>query len=219
MLVCLTAFTLASLHARPANRSEGTGMPSAHQSSTPLTGLQGAPAITPHLNLAANAASVASGGTANLPTFTADDARAWVTAHMLLAFQQAYGTVTISSVTFLPSEQASQLHAAGGNLNLPVGTPLCFVVLNGTFPGPSPWAGPASLPGSTPTLPAQITYSHTVLGFNGVTGNLLFRSATSSLPAELAAPATPTTTPATPTAGTTPTTNTTPGSGTPPPSN
>ena len=75
-------------------------MPSTHQSNTPPTGPQGAAAITPHLNLAANAASIASGGTATLPTFTADDASAWVTAHMLLAFQEAYGTVTISNVTF-----------------------------------------------------------------------------------------------------------------------
>jgi hypothetical protein len=190
VLVGLTVSTLASPHASPANRSEVTGMPSAHESSTPLTGPRGVPAITPYPNLAANAASVVSGGTATLPTFTADDARAWVTAHMLPTFQQAYGTVTINSVTFLPSEQASQWQATGSNQNLPVGTPLCVVVLDGSFPGPSPRHWPASLRGSAP--PEGIWYSHTVLGFNGVTGNLLFRSATSSLPPALAAAATPT---------------------------
>jgi hypothetical protein len=146
-------------------------MPSAPQSSTLLTGPQGIPSITPHLNLAANAASVASGGIAILPTFTADDARAWVMAHLLPAYQQAYGTMTISSVTFLPCEQASQRQDMGGNLNLPVGTPLCVVVLDGTF---SYYIRP---PESTP--PATCSYS---LGFNGVTGNLLFRSAPSPPP-------------------------------------
>ena len=180
-------------------------MGSAHQSSTPPTGPKGATAITPHLNLAANAASVASSGSATLPTFTADDASAWVTAHFLSAFQQAYGTVTMSSVTFLPSEQASQWQATGGNLNLPVGTPVCFVVLDGSFPGPSPRHWPASLRGSAP--PEGISYSHTVVGFHGITGNLLFRSATSSLPPALASAATPT-------VGSTPTTTATPGTGT-----
>jgi hypothetical protein len=203
VLACLTALTLASLHTVPANRSEVTGMSSAHQSSTPQTGIQGIPAITPHLNLAANAASTASGGTATLPTFTADDASAWVTAHVLPAHQQAYGTVTISSVTFLPYEQASQWQATGGNLNLPAGTPLCVVVLDGSFGLTSPWTH-----SPIPATPA--TYSHAVLVFNGVTGNLLVRSHANSLPPELAAAATPTT-PATPT------TTTTPGTGTPTP--
>ena len=199
VLVGLTARTQARSHASPPNRSEGIGMPSAHQSSTRPTGPQGATAITPHLNLAANAASIASSGTATQPTFTADDASAWVTAHFLPALQQAYGTVTISAVTFAPSEQASHWLELGNNLNLPAGTPVCFVVLDGSFGLIIPWHG---APPATP-----VTYSHTVLVFNGVNGNLLVRSATSSLPAALAAPATPT-------AGTTPTTNTTPGTGT-----
>jgi hypothetical protein len=220
VLVGLTALTLASLHTDPANSSEVSSMPSAQHSSTPQTGVQGMPAITPHLNLAANAASTASGGSATLPTFTADDASAWVMAQLLPAYQ-ATGTVTVRSVTFLPSEQVSQLPNLGGNLGLPAGTPLCVVVLDGTFPDIQPWTGPSSLRGSAP----PVTYSYAIAVFNGVTGNLLGRGVTNSLPAPVAAAATPTTgttpttptTPATPTTGTTPTTTTTPGTGTPTP--
>ena len=202
VLVCLTAFTLASLHADPANSSEVAGHVSANVSSTPQTGFPGAPAITPHLNLAANAASTASGGTATLPTFTADDASAWATAHLLPSYQ-TNGTATIGSVTFVPQEQANQWPNLGLALGLPAGTPVCVVVLDGSFTQTLPSFGGTPPAGGT-TLTR--TYSYTIFGFNGVTGNLLDTSWTNSLPAALAAPATPTT-------------NTTPGSGTSTPSN
>ena len=199
LLVCPTAFTLATLHADPAKSSQVTGMThanSVNDSSTLQSGLQGIPSITPHLNLAANAASVASGVAATLPTFTADDASAWVTANWLPAF---HGTATIGSVTFVPQKQANQWANVGLGLGLPVGAPVCVVVLDGNI------TDPMRLPGVTPPT---TTYSYTILGFNGVTGNLLDRGLTNSLPAALAAPATPTTDTSTPTTGTyTPLTN------------
>jgi hypothetical protein len=187
VLVCVAAFTLASLHTDPAISSQVTGMPhanSANHSSAPTVPYQGATAITPHLNMAANAASTANGGTATLPAFTAADASAWVMSNKY--FYEATGTLTVESVTFLPYEQASQWLSLGFGGVLAV-TPMCVVVLDGNF---------TDTLDSVSTQPA--TYSHVIDVFNAVTGNLMRRALTNSLPA---APATPTT-PATPGTGT-----------------
>jgi hypothetical protein len=196
VLACLTAVTLASLHADPAKSNGVAGMPhgnSAHYSSTPHTSFPGTSAITPHLNLAANAASVSSGGTATLSTFTADDARVWVTAYLLPGYQTS-GTVTIGSVTFVPQEQANQWANLGLALGLPADTPVCVVVLDTHH-------GSFTVPGST----GPATYSYVIFGFNGVTGNFMDTSWTNSLPATLAAAATPTTTTTPGTGASTPT--------------
>jgi hypothetical protein len=158
-----------------------------NDSTAPQTGYPGIPAITPHLNLEVNAAGTASGGTATLPTFTADDASAWVMAHGLRPFK-ATGTMTVRSVTFLCQEQASQLQNPVTTLDQPASTLLCFVVLDGTF------THPMAQQGSNPPL----TYLYAVAVFNGVTGNLVGEILANSLPAALA----------------TPTTSTTPGTGT-----
>jgi hypothetical protein len=191
VLVCLTAFTLASLHADPASGSQVAGHSNgANPSGTPKAEFPGVPAITPHLNLAANAASVASGGTATQPTFTADDASAWVTAHLLPSYQTT-GKATIGSVTFVPQEEANQWQDLGLALGLPAGTPVCIVVLDGTFTHNRQLGAPA---GSSSSL----TYSYLILGFNGLTGNFMDKGWTNSLPAALAAPAAPGTSTSTP---------------------
>jgi hypothetical protein len=171
--------------------SSANGM---NENTAPQTGIQGIPAITPHLNLAANAASTASGGTANLPTFTADDASARVMAHPPL--YTATGTTTIGSVTLLPYAQAAQWLTL--ELGLPAVTPVCVVVLDGSLTDTIPWMGGPPPPGASPTA---LTYSHAIVVFNGVTGNLLTRNLKNSVPAA-------------PTVVTTPTTTATPGTGT-----
>jgi hypothetical protein len=187
VLACLTAFALVLLPADPAQSPGVTSMPYANAANLsclpPSGGLPGMPAITPHLNLAANAASTARGGIATLPTFTAADASAWVMAHLVPAYETT-GTATVRSVTFLPQEQACQWPNLGLDVGLPAGTPLCVVVLAGSITAPSLQSGTASNP--------PVTYSYAIVGFNGVTGNLLSRSLTNSPPAALVGPATPT---------------------------
>jgi hypothetical protein len=155
VLVGLTAFTLVILHADLAESPGVADIPHAISANSICInhtgGFPGVPAITPYLNLAANAASVASGGIATLPTFTAGDASAWVMAHR--AFTAAPGTFTIRCVTFVPQEQACQWANVGLDLGLPAGAPLCVVVLDGTFTVTNP---------GEPTLTR--TYSHVILG-------------------------------------------------------
>jgi hypothetical protein len=98
-----------------------------------------------------------------------------VTAHLLSA-PAAPETVTIRSVTFLSQERACQLPNVRGDLGLPLGAPLCFVVLKGSFAD----------------LMRVTTYLYAVAVFNGVTGNYLGWSLTNSLLAALAGPAMPT---------------------------
>jgi hypothetical protein len=186
VLACLTAFTLVILHADLAESPGVPSMPYAnatnHSCTSHTGGFPGIAAITPHLNLAANAASRASGRTATLPTFTADDASAWVlpwVKYYGLGLFQATGTVTIRSVTFVPQEQACQWPNLGLSLGLPAATPVCVVVLDGTFNDTLSAAGSAK----------PSTYSYAVMGFNGVTGNWMDMGVTNSLPAALAGPA------------------------------
>jgi hypothetical protein len=185
VLVCLTASTLVILHIDTAKAPGSAATPSANYSSSVSFGSGGIPAITPRPNLVEKSESTASGGIATLPTFTADDANAWVTAHGVES-TKATGTLTVKSVTFLAYDPANPWLNLGDNLGLPAGTLLCVVVLDGTFTDTIPTYGLGPRFG-------PLTYSYALEVFDGVTGNFLKRSLTNaSIPAALAGPATPT---------------------------
>jgi len=107
--------------------------------------------------------SAASGERAIMPPrqnaeITAAQVRTFVLSHPIPQAVKATG-ITITSISFLPSEQVSALlHSA--RLDVPAKNPMCLVIMTGTFV----FAGP---PGTSPAFPTAIEV------FDARTGNLM----------------------------------------------
>jgi hypothetical protein len=122
----------------------------------------GAPAITPHIHLAASQA--------NLPTFTQTDVVQYISQHGSPAGPLMPGAhLTILKIEFTTARQASQL-MEGEDMGIPDNAPVCYVLLQGPFRATNMHLPPASakkFPGGVPVV------SRTELAFDGRTGNLL----------------------------------------------
>jgi hypothetical protein len=199
VLVCLSVFALVGASnstASAAKQSTDTGMstpqpypgPRAPNAQTTPGAPPGVAAITPHLNVSANAATIARAPTGTtpslLPTFNANDATAYVTANP--GPYPTSGSTAIRSVTFLTQEQVLQmLQTVDTNIpstfGQPVGTPFCVVFLSGTF-------SLSHQPGAT--VSSQ-TWPYAFVVLNGVTGNFMGMGLLSILPTIPASTITP----------------------------